>query len=218
LRRRRINVEATDKISITPDILNTTVEPDFIVEQLSLKMPPPKTSDKNLDFESTLQAVILADSFNERFRIITLDRPRVVKEACPFHRTSESTIFVLDGKTNECVHCETVELYPRKHRMIMDMEVFKKHADVQIRNDLIDCQIDIRSVELYSPRIFDYQDIRKDLFMKNVIRVTRRLNNGSTGHHLDAQLWVSTVGANPNIGIYHRIVNKLQVGQMSDGQ
>ncbi|CAG8823847.1 16583_t:CDS:2, partial [Cetraspora pellucida] len=33
LRRRRINVEAADRISITPDIINTTVEPDFIVEQ-----------------------------------------------------------------------------------------------------------------------------------------------------------------------------------------
>ncbi|CAG8726570.1 24086_t:CDS:2 [Cetraspora pellucida] len=39
-------------------------------------MPPSKTSDKNLDFESTLQAVILADRFNGRFRTITLDRPR----------------------------------------------------------------------------------------------------------------------------------------------
>ncbi|CAG8752601.1 17128_t:CDS:2 [Cetraspora pellucida] len=55
----------------------------------------------------------------------------------------ESPIYVLDGKINECVHCETVEVYPRKRRIVMDMEVFKKHADVQIRNDLIDCQIDI---------------------------------------------------------------------------
>ncbi|CAG8708433.1 13203_t:CDS:2, partial [Cetraspora pellucida] len=61
----------------------------------------------------------------------------------------ESTIFVLDGKTNECVYCETVELYPRKRRMVMDMEVFNKHADVQIRNDLIDCQIDICTSFIY---------------------------------------------------------------------
>ncbi|CAG8768899.1 17287_t:CDS:2, partial [Cetraspora pellucida] len=33
LRRRRINIEATDRISITLDIINTTVEPDFVVEQ-----------------------------------------------------------------------------------------------------------------------------------------------------------------------------------------
>ncbi|CAG8782031.1 687_t:CDS:2, partial [Cetraspora pellucida] len=73
------------------------------------EIPPPKTSGKNLESESTLQVVILADSFNERFRPIILDRPRVVKEASPFHKTrslGESPIFVLDEKTNECVHCE----------------------------------------------------------------------------------------------------------------
>ena len=41
-----------------------------------------------------------------------------------------------------------MEFYPRKRRMVMDMEVLKKHANVQIRNDLIDCQIDICSVEV----------------------------------------------------------------------
>ncbi|CAG8771561.1 11254_t:CDS:2, partial [Cetraspora pellucida] len=45
-------------------------------------MPPPKTSGKNLESESTLQAVILADSFNERFRPITLDRPRCLLPLC----------------------------------------------------------------------------------------------------------------------------------------
>ncbi|CAG8820083.1 10096_t:CDS:1, partial [Cetraspora pellucida] len=39
------------------------------------------------------------------------------------------------------------DAHPRKRRMIMDMEVFKKHADAQIRNDLVDCQFDICSVE-----------------------------------------------------------------------
>ncbi|CAI2199571.1 5832_t:CDS:2, partial [Funneliformis geosporum] len=91
----------------------------------------------------------------------------VVKEASPFHRTralGESSIFVLDGKTQECVHYESVELYPRKRRMVMDMQVFEKHSDVQIRNDLIDCQIDICSVEVPAlfTENFDYQDIRKD--------------------------------------------------------
>ncbi|CAG8768896.1 17286_t:CDS:2, partial [Cetraspora pellucida] len=155
--------------------------------------PPPKTSGKNLKSESMLQAVILADNFNERFRPITLDRPRsrsyssikiitivtpetrsvgdalrkldakqlinsdfiliyfdvsnihldkgsksvdnyaimsmVVKEG---RSSGESPIFVLDGKTSECVHCEALEL-SAKRRMVMDMEVFKKHADVQIQ-------------------------------------------------------------------------------------
>ncbi|CAG8627892.1 14222_t:CDS:2, partial [Cetraspora pellucida] len=92
-------------------------------------------------------------------------------------------------------------LYPCKRRMVMDMEVIKKHADVQIRTSFIH-------------REFDYQDIRKDfvyniltfdllekpfivillptaivrlvieIVQKNVTRVTRWLNHGSTGHHL----------------------------------
>ncbi|CAG8731695.1 6573_t:CDS:2, partial [Cetraspora pellucida] len=33
LRRRKINVEATDRISITPNIINATVEPGFVAEQ-----------------------------------------------------------------------------------------------------------------------------------------------------------------------------------------
>ncbi|CAG8532351.1 1214_t:CDS:10 [Funneliformis caledonium] len=89
----------------------------------------------------------------------------VVKEASPFHRSralGESSIFVLDGKSQECVHYESVELYPRKRRMVMDMQVFEKHSDVQIRNDLIDCQIDICSVPALFTENFDYQDIRKD--------------------------------------------------------
>ncbi|RHZ90112.1 hypothetical protein Glove_8g20 [Diversispora epigaea] len=247
-------------------------------------MGPPKSSGKNIEAENVLQAVVLADSFNERFRPITLDKPRcllplcntplleytfeflavagvqevylfcrehsekikkyvneskwnrsyspikiitivtpearsvgdalreldakqlinsdfilisgdvvsnihlekvieahrmrkandknaimtmVVKEASPFHRTralGESSIFVLDVKTNECVHYESVETYPRKRRMVMDMEIFNKHTDIQIRNDLIDCQIDICSVEVPAlfTENFDYQDMRKD--------------------------------------------------------
>ncbi|CAB4389510.1 unnamed protein product [Rhizophagus irregularis] len=91
----------------------------------------------------------------------------VVKEASPFHRTrslGESSIFVLDGKTQECVHYESAELYPHKRNMIMDMEVFEKHSNVQIRNDFVDCQIDICSIEVLAlfTENFDYQDIRKD--------------------------------------------------------
>ncbi|CAG8467593.1 10218_t:CDS:10 [Diversispora eburnea] len=177
-------------------------------------MGPPKSSGKNIESENVLQAVVLADSFNERFRPITLDKPRVSRsvgdalreldakqlissdfilisgdvvsnihleknaeserqkynhdnEASPLHRTralGESSIFVLDVKTNECVHFESIETYPRKRRMVMDMEIFDKHTDIQIRNDLIDCQIDICSVEVPAlfTENFDYQDMRKD--------------------------------------------------------
>ncbi|CAG8497542.1 16990_t:CDS:2, partial [Cetraspora pellucida] len=40
LRRRRINVEATDRISITPNIINATVEPNFVAKQILCKNGP----------------------------------------------------------------------------------------------------------------------------------------------------------------------------------
>ncbi|CAG8602302.1 17085_t:CDS:2 [Racocetra fulgida] len=38
LRRRRINIETTDGISTTPNFINTTVESDFVVEQVPCKV------------------------------------------------------------------------------------------------------------------------------------------------------------------------------------
>ncbi|CAG8537382.1 338_t:CDS:10 [Paraglomus occultum] len=91
----------------------------------------------------------------------------VLKEASPFHRTralGESSIFVIDEKTDECLYYDSLKLFPRRRRMVMSMDVFDKHSNVQIRNDLIDCQIDICSVEV--PALFsdnyDWQEIRQD--------------------------------------------------------
>ena len=39
--------------------------------------PTTKGTGKNIEAETQLQAVVLADSFNERFSPITLDKPRV---------------------------------------------------------------------------------------------------------------------------------------------
>lgn len=39
--------------------------------------PSSKNSGKNIETEIVLQAVVLADSFNERFHPITFDTPRV---------------------------------------------------------------------------------------------------------------------------------------------
>ncbi|CAG8513002.1 5446_t:CDS:10 [Racocetra fulgida] len=128
-------------------------------------MSPPKTSGKNLESETrsvgdALRELDAKQLINSDFILIYGDVVSNIhlNKVLDAHRSlGESPIFVIDGKTNECVHCESVDLYPRKRRMVMDMEVFKKHTDVQIRNDLIDCQVDICSVEN-----FDYQDIRKD--------------------------------------------------------
>jgi len=60
----------------------------------------------------------------------------------------ESSIFVLDVATNNCVHYEPVDAFPRKHHMTVNKEIFRKHPEIQFRNDLIDTFIDICSIEV----------------------------------------------------------------------
>ena len=48
-------------------------------------MPPKSSAGKEKDLggeEEVLQAVILADSFNQRFRPLTVSKPRVCIELC----------------------------------------------------------------------------------------------------------------------------------------
>ncbi|KZT11243.1 nucleotide-diphospho-sugar transferase [Laetiporus sulphureus 93-53] len=106
----------------------------------------------------------------------------VVKESGAQHRTrsrGESAVFVLDPQTSECLHYEPVIGYPHKTHAQIPREILAEHPEVEIRNDLIDCSIDICSTEVPSlfQDNFDYADIRRDfvygvltsdLLMKNI--------------------------------------------------
>ncbi|KAI0362257.1 nucleotide-diphospho-sugar transferase [Trametes cingulata] len=106
----------------------------------------------------------------------------VVKESGAAHRTrsrGESGVFVLDPNTSECLHYEPVIGYPPTPMIKIPREVLAEHPEVEIRNDLIDCSIDVCSVEVPSlfQDNFDYLDIRRDfvhgvltsdLLMKNI--------------------------------------------------
>ncbi|KAI0665130.1 nucleotide-diphospho-sugar transferase [Cubamyces menziesii] len=106
----------------------------------------------------------------------------VVKESGAAHRTrsrGESGVFVLDPNTSECLHYEPVIGYPPTPLVKIPREVLAEHPEVEIRNDLIDCHIDVCSVEVPSlfQDNFDYGDIRRDfvygvltsdLLMKNI--------------------------------------------------
>uniref|UniRef100_A0A0W0F8S1 Translation initiation factor eIF2B subunit epsilon n=1 Tax=Moniliophthora roreri TaxID=221103 RepID=A0A0W0F8S1_MONRR len=106
----------------------------------------------------------------------------VVKESGARHRTrskGDSSVFVLDSETSECLHYESVTGYPSKSLASIPREILAEHPDVEIRNDLIDCCIDVCSVEVPSlfQDNFDYLDIRRDfvhgvltsdLLMKNI--------------------------------------------------
>ena len=60
----------------------------------------------------------------------------------------ESAVFVLDAETSECLHYEHVTGYPPKKTAKIPREIFAEHSDIEIRNDLMDCGIDVCSVEV----------------------------------------------------------------------
>ena len=60
----------------------------------------------------------------------------------------ESGVFVLDAVTSECLHYEPVLGYPPTKHVAVPREILAEHPEVEIRNDLIDCSIDVCSVEV----------------------------------------------------------------------
>lgn len=65
-----------------------------------------------------------------------------------YSNKAEESLFVLDAKTGECLHYDDLAPGLKKKRTRLSLEIFDKHLDVEIRNDLIDCQIDICSIEV----------------------------------------------------------------------
>ncbi|KAG1891245.1 nucleotide-diphospho-sugar transferase [Suillus subluteus] len=76
----------------------------------------------------------------------------------------DSAVFVIDPETSKCLHYEAVTGYPPKKYASIPREILNEHPEVEIRNDLIDCSIDICSVEVPSlfQDNFDYGDVRRD--------------------------------------------------------
>ncbi|KAL1924486.1 uncharacterized protein VTP21DRAFT_4140 [Calcarisporiella thermophila] len=93
----------------------------------------------------------------------------VLKKGSARHRTralDEAATFVIDSKTHECVYYESLKAYPQKKRVTMELRelnIFENHPEIEFRNDLIDCQIDICSVEVLAlfTENFDYQKMRE---------------------------------------------------------
>ena len=57
-------------------------------------------------------------------------------------------MYVLDPGTSECLHYEPVIGYPASSHVNIPREILAEHPEVEIRNDLIDCSIDVCSVEV----------------------------------------------------------------------
>ena len=89
----------------------------------------------------------------------------VLREAGDLHRTKSHQmrpVFVIDPEAERCVHYE--QLRPREHpRLDIAEEVLKDHVEVEVREDLIDCGIDVCTPEVllqYTDN-FDWQMPRR---------------------------------------------------------
>jgi hypothetical protein len=68
--------------------------------------------------------------------------------------TGNSSTFVIDPETSECLHYEPVMGYPPTTIANIPREILAEHPEVEIRNDLIDCSIDVCSVEVRGSSLF----------------------------------------------------------------
>lgn len=93
----------------------------------------------------------------------------VLREAGLQHRTkstSVSPVFVIDPTKDRCLHYEEIDRHADEEqlsRLNIDAEIILKHPELDIRQDLIDCSIDICTPDVLSlwSDSFDYQSPRK---------------------------------------------------------
>ncbi|AMD22979.1 HHR210Cp [Eremothecium sinecaudum] len=97
-----------------------------------------------------------------------------LSKATQFHkiRSHEAAVFMLDKSNDRCLYYEEIPLASSKKKTAIDVdpELLESVEEFSLRNDLIDCHVDICSPHV--PPIFqenfDYQDLRKD-FVKGVL-------------------------------------------------
>lgn len=109
----------------------------------------------------------------------------ILREAGRNHRTkssSEMPIFVIDPTKDRCLHYEEIDRHsPESSRLNIDTEIIETHQELDIRQDLIDCSIDICTPDVLSlwSDSFDYQTPRKQ-FLYGVLKDYEL--NGKTIH------------------------------------
>ncbi|KAI0220812.1 translation initiation factor eIF-2B epsilon subunit, GEF [Massospora cicadina] len=128
-------------------------------------------SDFILISADTVANVKLQDATNKD-AIMTM----VVQEASlnhPLRQPEVNPVYVLDSNTKECIHYEHQARFPAASKLVIPAEALAKlppRGEFEVRQDLLDCRIDICSVEVPAlfTENFDYQHIRKD-FVQGVL-------------------------------------------------
>lgn len=145
----------------------------------------------NLPLESAL-AAHRARRAKDKNAIMTM----VLREAGTTHRTKAqgtSPVFVLDPTKDRCLHFEQMPNRDQSHFLSIDPELLSDHQELDVRQDLIDCGIDICTPDvlaLWSDN-FDFQAPRKG-FLHSVLKDYEL--NGKTIHtHIIADHYAARV-------------------------
>jgi len=108
----------------------------------------------------------------------------VLREAGIHHRTKSehvNPVFVIDPSKDRCVHYEQMRPRQSDRYVNLDPDILKEHDEIEVRQDLIDCGIDICTPDvlaLWSDN-FDYEYPRKG-FLHSVLKDYEL--NGKTIH------------------------------------
>ncbi|KAK0904350.1 translation initiation factor eIF-2B epsilon subunit, GEF [Friedmanniomyces endolithicus] len=122
----------------------------------------------NIPFDAALKAH-RARREKSKNAIMTM----VLREAGDYHRTKDQhhrRCFVIDPETDRCIHYEQVR--PRTSpRLNIPEEVLKDHVEIDMREDLIDCGIDIYTLDALAQwsDSFDWKLPRQD-FVHGVLQ------------------------------------------------
>ncbi|KAF2760151.1 heat shock transcription factor 2, partial [Pseudovirgaria hyperparasitica] len=145
----------------------------------------------NLPLETAL-AQHRARRAKDRNAIMTM----VLREAGNKHRTKAqgtSPIFVIDPRKERCLHFEQMPNREQKSAVSIDEWLLSDHQELEIRQDLIDCGIDICTPDvlaLWSDN-FDFQAPRKG-FLHSVLK-DYELNGKTTHTHIVSKNYAARV-------------------------
>ncbi|GME97975.1 unnamed protein product [Ambrosiozyma monospora] len=120
----------------------------------------------------------------------------VLKQASELHRSRsfiEPSCFILDKETNRCLYYQDIPpVDGAKSTVSIDPEVLDNVGEFTVKNDLIDCHVDICTpvVPTIFQENFDYQDLRTD-WVKGVLTsdlLKKHIYAYITAHHYAARV------------------------------
>ncbi|KAK2871864.1 hypothetical protein FQN49_002752 [Arthroderma sp. PD_2] len=101
---------------------------------------------------------------------------REVGESNRVRKSADAPLFVIDPTKDRCLHYEELQYHPQDgydlpSNLEIDPELLDAHAEIDVRNDLYDCRIDICTPEVLGlwADSFDYQSPRTH-FLHGVLK------------------------------------------------